>query len=245
MVFLIDYLPVIFLGILAVVAPLAAGATSPRAVLVVEIIALAALVVAVFRALCRGQLTALRTLAPVAALVVLLIVFLQMWPLPPGVREGLGGDGYAAYHTASGKAALSLNRFLTRAELVKLLAMFGVFITFVLAVRGAKSVGLLLGLVIATAWSGSNHTESLQELDDSDIGAVACRAFEQSSQATSLLERGDLERLILAGSSGNMIILTAGADALCVVLLKSEAKLGLASNEARRISQAMVGLLEP
>lgn len=101
------------------------------------------------------------------------------------------------------------------------------------------------GLVIATAWSGSNHTESLQELDDSDIGAVACRAFEQSSQATSLLERGDLERLILAGSSGNMIILTAGADALCVVLLKSEAKLGLASNEARRISQAMVGLLEP
>jgi predicted regulator of Ras-like GTPase activity (Roadblock/LC7/MglB family) len=99
------------------------------------------------------------------------------------------------------------------------------------------------GLMYATAWSPDDQTERLQALDDSDIGAVACRAFAQSGEATRMLERGDLDRLILAGSHGNMIITRAGENALCVALLKPEAKLGVASFEAKRISQEIAKVL--
>jgi predicted regulator of Ras-like GTPase activity (Roadblock/LC7/MglB family) len=99
------------------------------------------------------------------------------------------------------------------------------------------------GLVIATAWSSVEQEQALQGLDDSDIGAVACRAFEQSGQATDMLEQGELDRMILASSRGNVIITRAGQDALCVVLLHPEAKLGVASIEAVRISQQIADLL--
>jgi predicted regulator of Ras-like GTPase activity (Roadblock/LC7/MglB family) len=99
------------------------------------------------------------------------------------------------------------------------------------------------GLVFATAWVSGRRPEPVQALDESDIGAVACRAFSQSAQATSLLERGDLDRLILAGSMGNMIITRAGADSLCVALLKQDAKLGIASFEAKRISREVARVL--
>jgi predicted regulator of Ras-like GTPase activity (Roadblock/LC7/MglB family) len=99
------------------------------------------------------------------------------------------------------------------------------------------------GLVFAAAWASDGQSERFQALDDSDIGAVACRAFSQSDQTTDLLERGDLDRLILVGSQGNMIITRAGEDSLCVALLKPEAKLGVASFEAKRISQEVAEVL--
>jgi len=92
------------------------------------------------------------------------------------------------------------------------------------------------GLVMAAAWP---HGEQ----DDSDVGAVATRAFELSSRATESLSRGDLQRLILLGSSGNVVITRAGPNALCVVLLKPEAKIGIASFEASRISEQIAEVL--
>jgi predicted regulator of Ras-like GTPase activity (Roadblock/LC7/MglB family) len=100
------------------------------------------------------------------------------------------------------------------------------------------------GLVIATAWSSEEQELALQALNDTDIGAVACRAFEQSGQATAMLEQGELDRMILASSRGNVIITQAGQDALCVVLLHPDAKLGVAAVEAARISQQIAGLLD-
>ena len=95
------------------------------------------------------------------------------------------------------------------------------------------------GLVIAAAWPPRGASEQ----DDSDIGAVATRAFEQSDQATEMLQRGGLERLILLGADGNMVITPAGEDALCVVLLKPEAKIGVASFAAARVSQQIAQVL--
>ena len=92
------------------------------------------------------------------------------------------------------------------------------------------------GLVMAAAWPHEGQ-------DDSDVGAVAMRAFELSDQATESLERGDLKRLILLGSEGNVIITEAGPHALCVVLLKPEAKIGVASFEAARVSEQIAQVL--
>jgi predicted regulator of Ras-like GTPase activity (Roadblock/LC7/MglB family) len=108
--------------------------------------------------------------------------------------------------------------------------------------EGAVLTGLD-GLVIATAWSSAEQAAVLQGLDDSDIGAVACRAFEQSGYATAMLKQGELDRMILASSCGNVIITRAGQDALCVVLLHPDAKLGVASFEASRIGRQIAGLL--
>ncbi len=104
----------------------------------------------------------------------------------------------------------------------------------------ADFVGALVvsldGLVFSTAWSSDDQAAHFRVLEDADIGAVACRAYEQGRETTRLLERGDLDRLILAGERGNMVITRAGEDSLCVALLRPDAKLGVASFEAKRIS---------
>lgn len=78
---------------------------------------------------------------------------------------------------------------------------------------------------------------TLETLDDSDVGAVATRAFSLSGETAKMLERGELNKLILLGAAGNMVITHAGQHALCVALLKPNAKIGIASFEAERISQ--------
>ena len=95
----------------------------------------------------------------------------------------------------------------------------------------------LEGLVLAAEWPISDQ-------DDSDVGAAATRAFQLSERTTMALERGELERLILVGAGGNMIITRAGQQALCVVMLKPEAKLGIASFEATRISREIARVLD-
>ena len=102
--------------------------------------------------------------------------------------------------------------------------------------EGAVLVGLD-GLVMAAAWP-------LEDQSELDVGAVATRAFELSERATETLDRGNLDRLILIGTLGNMIITRAGSHALCVVLLKPEAKIGIASFEADRISDELARVLE-
>jgi predicted regulator of Ras-like GTPase activity (Roadblock/LC7/MglB family) len=84
---------------------------------------------------------------------------------------------------------------------------------------------------------------TLENLDDSDVGAVATRAFGLSGETTNMLERGDLSKLILLGQEGNMVITRAGSEALCVVLLRPHAKIGIASFEAERISQQIADVL--
>jgi predicted regulator of Ras-like GTPase activity (Roadblock/LC7/MglB family) len=102
--------------------------------------------------------------------------------------------------------------------------------------EGAVLVGLD-GLVMAAAWP-------IEEQSDFDVGAVATRAYELSNRTTETLDRGELERLIMLGSNGNMVITRAGPHALCVVLLKPQAKVGIASYEASRISAEIAEVLE-
>lgn len=92
------------------------------------------------------------------------------------------------------------------------------------------------GLLMAAAWPNPGQS-------DLDVGAVAARAFALSAQAGEMLERGDLERLILLGSDGNLVIARAGRHALCVAMLKPQAKVGVASLEAARIGRAVAKLL--
>ena len=102
--------------------------------------------------------------------------------------------------------------------------------------EGAVLVGLD-GLVMAAAWP-------IEGQSDFDVGAVATRAFELSNRTTETLDRGDLQRLIMLGAEGNMVITRAGQYALCVVLLKPQAKIGIASFEAMRISNKISQLLD-
>jgi predicted regulator of Ras-like GTPase activity (Roadblock/LC7/MglB family) len=102
--------------------------------------------------------------------------------------------------------------------------------------EGVVLVGLD-GLVMAAAWP-------IEEQSDFDVGAVATRAFELSRRAADTLDRGSLERLIMLGSRGNMVITRAGPHALCVLLLGPQAKVGIASFEAVRVSEQLARILE-
>jgi predicted regulator of Ras-like GTPase activity (Roadblock/LC7/MglB family) len=54
----------------------------------------------------------------------------------------------------------------------------------------------------------------------------------------------DQSGLILQGSKGNMVITRAGSEALCVALLKQEAKIGVAAFGATRISSEIAKVLD-
>jgi predicted regulator of Ras-like GTPase activity (Roadblock/LC7/MglB family) len=92
-------------------------------------------------------------------------------------------------------------------------------------------------LLLAAAWPDQGQS-------DLDVGAVAARAFAMSVQTGEMLRRGELERLILLGSEGNVVIARAGQHALCVAMLRTQAKIGVASLEAVRIGRAVADLLE-
>lgn len=79
--------------------------------------------------------------------------------------------------------------------------------------------------------------------DQSTIGAVATRAYSFSEQTVAGLDRGMLDKIILMGSKGNMIITRAGPHAICVVLLKPDAKVGIASFEATRLSERVAQII--
>ncbi|MCZ2090429.1 MAG: roadblock/LC7 domain-containing protein [Burkholderiales bacterium] len=91
------------------------------------------------------------------------------------------------------------------------------------------------GLMIASALP--------QGMDEDRVGAMSAALLSLGDRAASELARGTLERVLLQGEKGYVIMTACGNEAVLTVLAKHNAKLGLLFLDIKRAAEALAKLI--
>ena len=87
------------------------------------------------------------------------------------------------------------------------------------------------GLMIASAMP--------QGMDEDRVGAMSAALLSLGERTARELARGGLERVLVQGEGGYVIMTAAGEEAVLTVLAKPNAKLGLIFLDIKRAAQAL------
>ncbi|RMX03550.1 hypothetical protein D8I35_16905 [Corticibacter populi] len=87
------------------------------------------------------------------------------------------------------------------------------------------------GLLVASAMP--------QGMDEDRIGAMSAAILSMGERAARELARGALERVLIQGSNGVIIMTSAGEEAVLTVTAKANAKLGLLFLDIKRAAQTL------
>lgn len=90
------------------------------------------------------------------------------------------------------------------------------------------------GLMIASALP--------RGMDEDRVGAMSAAMLSLGSRAANELARGTLERVLLQGEKGYVIMSAAGSEAVLTVLAKHNAKLGLLFLDIKRAADELAKL---
>ena len=91
------------------------------------------------------------------------------------------------------------------------------------------------GLMIASALP--------QGMDEDRVGAMSAALLSLGDRAARELARGTLERVLLQGERGYVIMSSSGQEAVLTVLAKQNAKLGLLFLDIKRAAEALSKLI--
>ena len=91
------------------------------------------------------------------------------------------------------------------------------------------------GLIIASALP--------QGMDEDRVSAMSAALLSLGDRAARELARGTLERVLLQGERGYVIMSSAGSEAVLTVLAKQNAKLGLLFLDIKRAAEALSKLV--
>ena len=91
------------------------------------------------------------------------------------------------------------------------------------------------GLMIASALPAG--------MDEDRIGAMSAALLSLGDRAARELARGGLERVLIQGQKGYVIMSSAGGEAVLTVLAKPNAKLGLIFLDIRRAAETLAELI--
>ena len=91
------------------------------------------------------------------------------------------------------------------------------------------------GLMIASALPAG--------MDEDRVGAMSAALLSLGDRAVRELARGTLERVLLQGERGHVIMSSSGTEAVLTVLAKQNAKLGLLFLDIKRAAEALSKLI--
>lgn len=91
------------------------------------------------------------------------------------------------------------------------------------------------GLMIASALP--------QNMDEDRIGAMSAALLSLGERTARELARGNLERVLVQGERGYVIMSSAGPEAVLTVLAKPNAKLGLIFLDIKRAAETLSKLI--
>jgi hypothetical protein len=91
------------------------------------------------------------------------------------------------------------------------------------------------GLVVAFAMPRST--------DESLVAAMSAALLNIGTRTTKELARGDLDRIIVSGNKGDVVLLSAGRDAILSTTTKPGANLGLVLVEMKKTSGKLANLI--
>ena len=82
-----------------------------------------------------------------------------------------------------------------------------------------------------------------QGMDEDRIGAMSAALLSLGERTARELARGKLERVLIQGERGYVIMSAAGPEAVLTVLAKSNAKLGLIFLDIKRAAETLSKLI--
>ncbi|UZA50631.1 roadblock/LC7 domain-containing protein [Moraxella bovis] len=91
------------------------------------------------------------------------------------------------------------------------------------------------GLMIASALPSG--------IDEDRVGAMSAALLSLGDRAGTELARGKIDRLLVQGEKGYVIMTSAGGEAVLTILAKPNAKLGLIFLDIKRASEALAKLI--
>jgi len=80
-------------------------------------------------------------------------------------------------------------------------------------------------------------------MDEDRVGAMSAALLSLGDRAVRELARGTLERVLLQGERGYVIMSSSGTEAVLTVLAKQNAKLGLLFLDIKRAAEALSKLI--
>jgi uncharacterized protein len=92
------------------------------------------------------------------------------------------------------------------------------------------------GFVVA-AYSGEGRARTNNPIDSPQIAAMAAAIIALGERVLGRLARGELDRILLDGTEGGIIVVSAGPEAALAAMVNKDAKLGLVMYELRRSSR--------
>jgi len=91
------------------------------------------------------------------------------------------------------------------------------------------------GLMIASALPSG--------VDEDRVGAMSAALLSLGERATRELARGTLERVLLQGERGYVIMSASGQEAVLAVMARQNAKLGLLFLDIKRAAESLASLI--
>ncbi|WP_201528090.1 MULTISPECIES: roadblock/LC7 domain-containing protein [Psychrobacter] len=91
------------------------------------------------------------------------------------------------------------------------------------------------GLMIASALPSG--------IDEDRVGAMSAALLSLGDRAGRELARGSIDRIMIQGEKGSVIMTSSGDEAVLTIMAKSNAKLGLIFLDIKRASEALAKLL--
>lgn len=98
------------------------------------------------------------------------------------------------------------------------------------------------GFVVA-AYAGDGRHRSENPVDSPQVAAMAASIIALGERVLSRLARGDIDRILLDGTAGGIVVVPAGPDAALATMVGKDAKLGLVMHEVRRAANEVEHVL--
>jgi len=98
------------------------------------------------------------------------------------------------------------------------------------------------GFVVA-AYAGEGRARADNPVDSPQIAAMAASIIALGERVLERLARGDIDRILLDGTRGGIVVVPAGREAALAVMVSKEARLGLVMHEVRRAANEVEKIL--
>ncbi len=98
------------------------------------------------------------------------------------------------------------------------------------------------GFVVA-AYSGESRARGSNPVDSPQVAAMAAAIIALGERVLGRLARGEIDRILLDGTEGGIVVVPAGPEAALAAMVSKDAKLGLVMHELQRTAREVYKVL--
>ncbi|MFX0064501.1 MAG: roadblock/LC7 domain-containing protein [Candidatus Hermodarchaeota archaeon] len=103
----------------------------------------------------------------------------------------------------------------------------------------------LLGLTVVTREGLPIASLSVAEIDEALVSAMSSAILVLAKRVTNELNRGNMNKTIIQGSDGLVVLMEAGDDALLLGVTNANARMGVVLFDMDRAASAIAELVSP